>query len=249
MAKKTEQMADPTIDRIYADADGPPAPFEFDQDVASVFPNMIERSVPGYLASLELISLAAAQFGQPNTAFYDLGCSRGAATLAMLTHRPEQVVIHGVDQSEAMIAIARSELHGWIARGEVELHVADILDFPVTRASIVVMNYTLQFIAMPKRRALLTRLFEAMVPGGALILSEKVLDEPAAQAVLEDLHRSFKRARGYSDLEIAQKREALLDVLIPESAGDHIQRLSDIGFNAMLLAKNINFCTFLAVKP
>lgn len=249
MADKRDFPIRPNIDRIYANAEGTPPPFEFDGAVASVFPNMIERSVPGYLESLDLIALATQQFGQPNTTFYDLGCSRGAATLAMLKHKPEHVIIHGVDQSEAMISLAHSELHGWIERGEVELHAADLLDFNIAQASLVVMNYTLQFIAQPERQPLLTRLFDGMVSGGALILSEKVIDTPASQPVLEQLHLSFKRSRGYSDLEIAQKREALMDVLIPETIPDHISRLSEIGFNAMLLAKSINFCTFLAVKP
>ena len=238
-----------TIDTIYADREGVPAPFVFDHSVANVFPNMIRRSVPGYGASLDLIAMCAEQFGRANTHFYDLGCSRGAAIAAMLKRKPTDTVVIGVDTSPDMLQIARSELHGHIQRGEVRLHEADITDYPIENASLVAMNYTLQFISEQVRRPLLQRIYDGLVDGGALVLSEKVICDEHTQPIFEALHLAFKRDQGYSELEIAQKREALLNVLIPESIEQHLARVGDLGFTATLLAKSINFCTFLAVKP
>ena len=237
------------IDTIYADQAGVPAPFTFDRSVATVFPNMIRRSVPGYEASLDLIAMCAQQFGRANTRFYDLGCSRGAAIAAMLRRKPTDTVVIGVDTSPDMLQIARSELHGHIQRDEVRLHEADITDYPIKNASLVAMNYTLQFISEHARQPLLQRIYEGLVDGGALVLSEKVIGDEHTQPILEALHLTFKRDQGYSELEIAQKREALLNILIPESIEQHVARLEDLGFTATLLAKSINFCTFLAVKP
>ena len=249
MQQSDDREMPEAIDTIYADREGAPAPFVFDSSVATVFPNMIRRSVPGYEASLDLIAMCAQQFGQANTRFYDLGCSRGAAIAAMLRRKPTDTVVIGVDTSEDMLQIARSELHGHIQRDEVRLHEADITDYPIKNASLVAMNYTLQFISEQARRPLLKRIYDGLVEGGALVLSEKVIGDERTQPILEALHLAFKREQGYSELEIAQKREALLNVLIPESIEQHIARLEDLGFTATLLAKSINFCTFLAVKP
>ncbi len=234
-------------DRIYAlppnpslacerGEENPVAPFSFDAQVAAVFPDMIRRSVPGYELILQSLPWLAARVVQAHSNVYDLGCSLGASSHALrhgLENMPGCRII-AVDNSAAMLARAAEWLHGFRAATPIELHCADVLDFPLENASLVMLNFTLQFIAQDQRLALLQRIRAGMRPGGVLLLSEKIAidDAPLAELITE-LHHDFKRAQGYSELEIAQKRQALENVLIPESLATHQARLHQAGFAAV----------------
>ncbi|MFG0261956.1 MAG: carboxy-S-adenosyl-L-methionine synthase CmoA, partial [Novipirellula sp. JB048] len=200
-------------DRLYSLPHDRVGDFTFDEQVVEVFPDMIARSVPGYASILSMIEQLAGRFVQPRTNVYDLGCSLGAATLLMQRQVPSNCTIHAVDNAAAMIDRLRLKLQATRPdpnRGSVEVHQADVCDFPLQDASFVVLNLTLQFVAKPQRRTLLNRIADATVPGGALLLSEKICFADARQqTLLNDLHHDFKRANGYSDLEIAQKRSSL----------------------------------------
>jgi tRNA (cmo5U34)-methyltransferase len=132
----------------------------------------------------------------------------------------------------------------------VELLEADICDIEISNASLVVMNFTLQFIAVEKRQALLEKIYAGLNPGGCLVISEKLLFEPEPlNTLLSELHHQFKRAQGYSDLEISQKRDSIENVLIPETLDAHIQRIKACGFNsASPWFQCFNFASLVAVK-
>lgn len=227
-------------------------PFRFDENVARVFPDMIRRSVPGYATMVEMTGVLAGRYAQDDSTLYDLGCSLGAVTLAMrhgLRARDARLV--GVDNSAAMIARAR-ELH---APGDglapVEWRCEDIRDTVIADASLVALNFTLQFIPPDDRLPLLARIAAGMRPGGVLLLSEKVcFADPEEQATNEALHLDFKRAQGYSDMEIAQKRTALENVLVPETLAAHIARLEAAGFVAATAwFRCFNFLSVIARRP
>lgn len=223
--------------------------FAFDDEVAEVFPDMIARSVPGYASILSMIEQLSVRFIQPNTNVYDLGCSLGAATLLMRRQARQGCVIHAVDNAPAMASRLRQTLtQRNIDR--VEVHVADVRGFSITHASFVVLNLTLQFIPPAERRDVLADIWQGLDPGGALLLSEKVwFEEPAVDELLVELHHDFKRAHGYSDLEIAQKRAAIENQLIPETSEKHAQRLSSIGFRVVApWFQCFNFVSILAIK-
>ena len=210
--------------------------FRFDEAVAQVFPDMIRRSVPGYGHVVGLSGLIAKRFAQPETYLYDIGCSLGATTLALATQVTEpRCRIGAIDPSQAMLAEARR-----IPADTPDAHIpidwieADARDYAYAPCSVVTLNFTLQFIPIEERLALLTRLAEAMVPGGCLILAEKTcVQEPDSQQVLTDVHHDFKRANGYSELEIAQKRASIENFLIPETEEAHIARLKAAGFHTV----------------
>lgn len=248
MTRKTPPRQDP--DRLYA-RDEDPGRFRFDEAVARVFPDMIRRSVPGYTTIIPLIGVISARFAQPGSNCYDLGCSLGAATLAMrhaIGQRDCRII--AVDNSAAMI----ERCHHYIALDDgatpVSLYQEDILDTPVENASVVVLNFTLQFIAPEQRLGLLRRLHAGMRPGGALILSEKLrLEDGDDNELLDSLHLDFKRAQGYSELEISRKRSALEQVLVPESLDSHMKRLEEAGFDRVLpWYQCFNFASLLAIK-
>ncbi|MCA9140121.1 MAG: carboxy-S-adenosyl-L-methionine synthase CmoA [Planctomycetales bacterium] len=227
--------------------------FKFDDDVARVFPDMISRSVPGYASILSVIEQLSQRFVRADTNVYDLGCSLGAGTLLIRQQAPPSAIIHAVDNSKAMIDRLREILDKQSSAGPgccVQLHLDDICEIPMSNASMIVLNFTLQFVAADKRDALLTKCFNALNPGGCIVISEKVcFDDASQQDLLTQLHLDFKRACGYSELEIAQKRTSLENTLIPESIGTHCDRLTNIGFNTVApWFQCFNFASILAVK-
>jgi tRNA (cmo5U34)-methyltransferase len=227
--------------------------FQFDDDVAEVFPDMIARSVPGYASILSVIEQLAGRFVRPRTNVYDLGCSLGAASLLVRNQAPNDATIHAVDKSAAMIQRLRRRLAGQIdhdGRCPIELHLADIGDVIINDASMIILNFTLQFIPEGERLALLQKCFDGMKPGGCLLLSEKVyFSDSSQQELLNELHLDFKRACGYSELEIAQKRTSLENTLVPESIETHSARLRDVGFAVVTpWFQCFNFASMLAIK-
>lgn len=238
-------------DTLYASDHGQVADFRFDEQVARVFPDMIKRSVPGYSHIIAMIGVLAEQYAQPDSQLYDLGSSLGAASLAM-RHRVQApgARIIAVDNSQAMLDRSRDFLDSEDLPTPVQTLCADITELTLERASFVVLNFTLQFIPLEERQATLQRIYDGMLPGGALVLSEKLrFEDPVQEQLLSQHHHDFKRANGYSDLEISQKRQAIERVLLPESADDHLNRLRSVGFQvATLWYQSFNFASFLAIK-
>lgn len=241
-------------DRLFAQPHAELQDFTFNEDVVRVFPDMIKRSVPGYPTIVENIGVLAAQFAQPNSALYDLGSSLGAVTQALRRHvRTEGCRVIAVDNSHAMVERCREYLHAQDSMFQellpVEVQEGDILALEFQPASLVALNFTLQFIAPEQRLALLTRIRQALLPGGALILSEKLRFEDQQQnALLTDLHIAFKRANGYSELEIAQKRSALENVMKPDSLEQHRERLLAAGFSQVVpWFQCLNFASLVAL--
>jgi tRNA (cmo5U34)-methyltransferase len=226
--------------------------FEFDQAVADVFPDMISRSVPGYASVLSMIEQLTGRFAQPGTNLYDLGCSLGAATRLLQAQAPTDCLIHAVDSSSAMLQRLGSTIdaQGGGVGAPVQLHLSDVRHVQFSRASFVVLNWTLQFVPLNDRGRLLQSIFDGMVSGGALLLSEKIcFDDAHQQQLLSELHHDFKSAHGYSDLEISQKRNSLENRLIPETLSEHCRRLSESGFQRIIpWFQCFNFASILAVK-
>lgn len=230
-------------------------PFRFDDSVARVFPDMLRRSIPGYEASLEAIGSLAARYVRAGTACYDLGCSLGAATLAMRQGiAANDCRIVAVDNAEAMTSRCESIVAAETERNPggppVEVRHADIRDVAIENASMVVLNYTLQFLPLAARDELMRRICNGLVPGGLLLLSEKVVDENAEmEKLLFDLHHEHKRRNNYSALEVSRKRAALENVLVPETVAAHRQRLDAAGFGHIAVwLRYFNFVSIIAIK-
>jgi len=225
--------------------------FVFDEAVATVFPDMIRRSVPGYENIITMIGLFAEQYVQNHSQCYDLGCSLGAATLAMRHHiHADDVSIIGVDNSGSMVERCRNNIEKDTSKADVSIVCDDIQNISVQNASMVVLNFTLQFLEPVKRFELLNNIYNDMNVGGVLVLSEKItFTDPVLRDTNIQLHESFKKANGYTDLEISQKRSALEKTLIPDTLETHQQRLTDIGFTKIIpWFQCFNFISILAIK-
>ena len=238
-------------DRIFSDRETTAGSFEFDDAVAAVFPDMLRRSIPGYDASLEAIRALAKRYVTAGTTCYDLGCSLGAATLAMRRGiAADGCDIVAVDLAPAMVERCRSLIDEDDGDVPVSVLESDIRDIEITNASMVVSNYTLQFLPVADREEIIRRVFRGLAPGGVFVLSEKVAHaDPAVDELLIELYHDFKRDNDYSDLEIARKRTALENVLIPETVDVHLARLRSAGFSHCdVWMKHLNFVSILAIR-
>ena len=225
--------------------------FSFDERVAEVFPDMIQRSVPGYSNIIATIGMLAKRFIQPNTQAFDLGCSLGAATLSMRRNIDlEGVRLIAVDNSAAMIERCRRHIDAFRSDTPVDIIEGDIRQVKIETATMVVLNFTLQFLPPDDRQALLNRIYAGLRPGGALVLSEKFsFADQTIGDLLFDMHLDFKRANGYSELEISQKRSALENVMLTDSVETHKARLQQAGFeHAEVWFQCFNFGSMLAIK-
>lgn len=238
-------------DTIYSDSLTNVAEFRFDDAVAAVFPDMIQRSVPGYSNIIAMTGLIAARHAQDNTRCYDLGCSLGASTLAMasqLKNRSLQFI--AIDNSAAMLSRCQQAAASLPAAVDICLICDSLQNVTIENASVVVMNFTLQFVPIDERDATIKNIYDGMLPGGALVLSEKIyFENPVMQNLTTELHHAFKMANGYSEMEVSQKRSALENVLIPETLASHELRLRSAGFeNFGVWFQCFNFISLVAIK-
>ena len=220
-------------DTLYTRPMAEPAAFTFDDEVARVFPDMIRRSVPGYASIIVMTEILAGRYATEGSNLYDLGCSLGASTLAMSRGlKGRDCIIHGVDNSSPMIDRCATLIAADGDHGAVQLHQMDLMECHITNASMVVLNFSLQFIEPSRRESLLERIYRGLNPGGILLLSEKIVfADPSVNRLQRELHEEFKRSQGYSEMEISGKRLALENVLIPETLQQHRQRLGKAGFS------------------
>ena len=214
---------------------------------------MISRSVPGYGSVLAMTGELAERYAKPGTNLYDLGCSLGTTSLIIRDRVPVDCTIHAIDSSAAMLA----KLNQNLSRQSVDPPsasicpaLADVRDVVYSNASFVVLNFTLQFIPVGDRKELLESIYRGLNPHGAVVLSEKIhFADPRQDALMVELHHEFKRANGYSDLEIAQKRAALEDTLVTETLDVHLQRLRACSFSRVgVWFQCFNFVSILAIK-
>jgi len=238
-------------DTIYASPHNDIAPFAFNEQVADVFPDMLTRSIPGFDTIIKNVGLLTNYYACEDSYCYDLGCSLGISTLSM--RRSLSTAIKGiiaVDNSPVMARRCMKNVRRDNSTIPVHVICADVCDLCFEQASVVVMNFTLQFITPQKRKELLDRICKGMRNGGVLIISEKIqFEEQEEQEQFSQLYYEFKRYNGYSDLEISQKRTALENVLLSDTVQKHTDRLYEAGFTSVAQwFQCFNFVSLLARK-
>ncbi|PAV09594.1 carboxy-S-adenosyl-L-methionine synthase CmoA [Arsenophonus sp. ENCA] len=196
----SSQILDKQKDTLFATPIANLGDWQFDEKVAEVFPDMIKRSVPGYSNIITMIGMLATRFVTPNSTIYDLGCSLGAATLSIRRNiEAKNCKIIAIDNSAPMIERCQRNVHAYKANTPVEIIKGDILDINIQNASMLVLNFTLQFIAPNVRQQLINRIYQGLNPGGVLVLSEKFnFSDEKIGNLLFNMHYDFKRANGYS---------------------------------------------------
>lgn len=237
-------------DTLFKSAEAPAA-FTFNHKVAEVFDDMLQRSVPTYQQVTELSAALLQPLLRKDDLVYDLGCSTGLALL-QLASSLQQDDLHfiGLDNSEAMVAKAKVKAEMYQFPGRMDFQLADITTSQLQPCGAVLLNYTMQFIRPLARPPFLKNIHQALRPGGALIMAEKIISpNPQVNQLFIEQYHQFKRQQGYSELEIARKREALENILIPFSIEENKTLLLEAGFQACeTFYQWCNFAAFMAVK-
>ncbi|HZN04537.1 MAG TPA: carboxy-S-adenosyl-L-methionine synthase CmoA [Candidatus Polarisedimenticolia bacterium] len=250
-ATRADRAVPTDRDRLYSETRGRIEDFDFGRDTAAVFDDMLDRSVPQYRVIQEMVAQLACDFARPGTAVVDLGCSTATSIVALDRLLPADLAVRfvGIDSSEEMLAKARAKIAERGVRRPVDLQCADLNgSLPLAGVSVALLVLTLQFVRPLQRERLLRDVRRGLVDGGALILVEKVLgDTPLFNRLWIDHYYRFKESNGYTRLEIAQKREALENVLIPYRLDENRELLARCGFSqADVFFKWYNFCGVVA---
>lgn len=238
-------------DTLFIDPAAPPEDFQFTPQVAEVFDDMLERSVPFYKETMAMVASLLSTFVTPHQFVYDLGCSTGATMIELsrrLSHRDLHFV--GVDSSAAMIEKATRKAELYCNTKQLHFIQADILNFHLHDPAAIILNYTLQFIRPLQRPDFVRQLSTALLPGGLLLVCEKTISpHPVFNRAFIGYYLDFKRRQGYSEIEIAKKREALENVLVPFSAAETLDLLQRAGFDHVeQFFQWFNFSGFVARK-
>jgi tRNA (cmo5U34)-methyltransferase len=238
-------------DEVFKDEINKVSDFKFGSKVAGVFDDMVSRSVPFYGEIQRMTAELAADHVQEGTDVYDLGCSTGTTMIGMNTLVPDNIRFVGIDDSDEMLKKCDQKLQEAGFTRPYDLRVADLHQgVEITNASVVVLCLTLQFIRPVHREKLLKNIAKGLVPGGVLILVEKILTEESSfNREFIKYYYDYKRRNHYSDLEISQKREALENVLIPYKSSENIHMLRESGFDhCEVFFKWYNFTGIIATK-
>lgn len=240
-----------TQDKLFSQKQDSIDDFDFGKETAAVFDDMLIRSVPFYSEMQRMIAEVAADYAVDETQLYDLGCSTCTSFLQLDPVLPKRVRFLGVDFSPEMLDRGREKLaqHGFTR--DYELICADLNEnVAITNASVVIMNLTLQFIRPVRRNQMMSNLAQGVNKGGCLLVVEKVLSKDSKlNRLFIKYYYDFKKRNGYSELEIAQKREALENVLIPYRLEENFELFLSSGFShCEVFFKWYNFCGLIAVK-
>ena len=238
-------------DKIFAKGDFQSGSFRFNDSVASVFDDMAKRCIPYYSEVIQLTASAADKFIPDNGLIYDIGCSTGNTLLFIAKAlRDRKINLIGIDPSSSMLKKAVEKASVYTYSHEIEFLEGSAETYDFKTADMIILNYTLQFIDVDERPALIKKLYDSLKPGGMLILSEKLCQEDEdVQEFNTETYEAFKAGNGYSYLEIANKRQALENILVPGSLTSNLDLLNSAGFERVeILFKWLNFTTFLAFK-
>tara|TARA_Y100001970_G_scaffold142863_1_gene175637 strand:+ start:91 stop:813 length:723 start_codon:yes stop_codon:yes gene_type:complete len=228
-----------------------PSSFSFNQEVAEVFPDMLERSIPGYRTTIDNIRFLASKYSKKGTNCYDLGCSLGASSIALGEGAGNNdCKIIAIDKSSSMTKRFSEIIKREKIDSNIQIFNEDVLDTKITNASIVIMNFTLQFIRKQDRQFLLDKIYNGLNDGGLLLMSEKIIEgDKNINKLLIDLHENFKLENSYTREEIENKKESIKNVLVEDDIETHQSRLSKSGFTKFgIWLQHFNFASFLALK-
>lgn len=245
-------MSSAPRDNVFEFRDKHVTDFAFDKSVAGVFDDMVSRSVPFYHEMQRMTAELAADFAVDGSNIYDIGCSTGT-TIAAFDQALSQknITFRGIDNSHEMLAKARTKLEAANLQHPYELAYGDLnKGIQIDNASVVSFILTLQFVRPLHREKVMRQIYEGMNPGGVLLIIEKLTSEDSSINRLFIQHYyEFKRRNGYSELEIANKREALENVLIPYRMDENFALLEHAGFESVdVFFRWYNFCGIIAKK-
>jgi tRNA (cmo5U34)-methyltransferase len=241
-------------DQIFLNSEMGVGAFEFSAEVAEVFDDMLERSIPFYLEQQALIRGLCKHLWIPGTTLYDLGCSTATSLIGLSRELGDSARLVGYDNSRPMLDRARKKVVENDLHARIDLRFGDLngqlSNISLEGAGVVITCWTLQFIRPAKRDSVVRWIYDGLPDDGALIVTEKLLTNSGhVNGCFVDLYHEFKRQHGYADSEIARKREALQNVLVPYRLDENVELFRRNGFELVeTFFQWLNFAAFLCVK-
>ncbi len=225
--------------------------FSFNEQVAAVFDDMLNRSIPCYALVIDAMAHILARRLPAGAQVYDLGCSVGTTVFSLAKRlAAKRFCYTGIDSASPMLEKAKENMHKIAPQANIHFLEGDIISSPLAGAHAVLCNYTLQFIRPVVRQSFVERIYASLPPGGVFLLSEKTISH--ATALNRDfiaIYHAFKKSQGYSEMEIAAKREALENVLVPFSLEENCTLLRHAGFAEVeIFFTWFNFNSLVALK-
>lgn len=237
------------IDKLF-EGNKYPKPFSFNEEVANVFDDMVKRSVPFYDEVARILLSLAKHYCASGSKIYDIGCSTGSTLLLLSQNIKYPLNLVGIDNSESMIIRAKEKLSLSKSEDRKQVYCQSALDFDYEDASLVICNYTLQFISVRERKKLLSKIYSGLCKGGMFFLSEKIrYSDAEMQEAITAIYEEYKLSKGYSQNEIERKKESLENVLVPVTLEEQIAWLKDCGFHNIEVAFKWHcFVSLVAIK-
>ncbi len=199
------------IDKFFSKKSMKIEDFKFTKKVASVFDNMVSRSVPFYNESQEYGIEIATRFIQNGSKIYDLGCSTGT-NLINLDKKLNNLKIKkckyfGVDNSQPMIDVFNKKINKNKNKNNFKLIAGNMKDLDFEKnISVLFMSYTLQFVRPLDRENLIKKIYKSLKNNGCVILLEKILvNDSYLNRSYIDIYYDYKINQGYSNVEIQKK--------------------------------------------
>lgn len=217
----------------------------FSFDTIENFDSHIELSIPNYKHIWELINSLSSYFIVKNTNVYDLGCSTGIGLKHLLfRNKVENVKFIGYDNSENMIKQSHNTKDYHIVQADI---TDENLTFP--NASLILLIFTLQFLPTSKKIALLKRVYDSLLIGGAMILTEKIFSETGKiQDIFTFSYYDFKE-QNFSKEEILNKQHDLRYIMKNNTDTEIKKILSKIGFSYIEpFFQSLQFKGYLCIK-
>lgn len=228
----------------------PSGRWTFDADVTAAFDDMLERSIPQYSLMRDEVHRLAVKNVVRGTDVVDLGCARGEALAPLIEKFGAYNRWHAIDASEPMLEVCRERFKGYTATEVMSVRKLDLRsEYPAVRASVTLAVLTLMFIPVERRPALIRKIFESTIPGGVLIVVEKVIGRYPFAELLEERYRELKSENGYSADSIERKRLALEGVLVPLGDVWNEELLRSAGFDVQPFWRWFNFVGWIARRP
>lgn len=244
-------MLNSTVDEVM-----PEGQWEFDADVTDVFDDMLERSIPQYDVMRQTVFEVGCRFQREGADIVDLGCSRGTAVAPFIDRFGAHNRFWLVEVSPPMLEAVRTRFSGYLKGPDGRDGIVKIVDldlretFPPVSACLTLCVLTLQFTPIEHRLHILQRIYDHTLPGGALVLVEKVLGASAEiDDIMVNVYYDHKRRVGYTDDQIERKRLSLEGVLVPVTSRWNEELLRMTGFTRVdCFWRWMNFAAWIAVK-
>jgi tRNA (cmo5U34)-methyltransferase len=196
----------------------PEGGWAFTPEVAEAFPDHVRASVPFYDQIQRLVAELADWLAPDGALIADLGCATGTTAVAITRRHPGRDLSFDLyDASAAMLEIASASLPAVLA--DARTWEQDLMaPLQHSGADLTLALFTLQFLPMPARAAVLAAARAASAESGALIIAEKIRPEDSRWAeIAHDVSWDWKAVHSVSDEAILAKARALRGVLVPST--------------------------------